>query len=735
MSIRTYWDFELEVQRGGDNKYIARLLHSPAGEATQEFSLPFSAEKIENLVLKLGAGRRSFRKIHSAELEAARELGEKLFESVFRGTLLACFKSSLDEVRKKDDIGLRIKLRLQDVPELADIPWEYLFDASTDRFLAQSNQTPVVRYMTIPEKVPALAIQFPLRILVMVSSPKDYPCLDVNREKANMEQALASLIESGKIQLEFLDNASLIALERKLRKQDCHIFHYIGHGGFDEQKQEGLLVLEDESGRSWHAGADRMATVLRDCRSLRLAVFNTCEGARNSLKDPFAGLATTIVRQGIPAVVGMQFEISDKAAITFSHEFYDAIADGLPVDGALASARKAIYLTPNDVEWGTPVLYMRSPDGALFDINPADQPAMPQTKPTPAPKPVPTTKVKPVPPSRQESTPKVPLTTQASSTKKTEMPPAAASVTLQTIPQPQPSPPKQPQQFITETQSTKDQSPQTFSNPARKEETTNTRTPPNLKVFIVGGIISLLVLVVVFSIFHQKPSPTGSEISQGLPAPGPPPAPLAPAPEAAPAKEQEPVPSADLKTTKEHQDLERKRQEIARMKEQEAQRKQLESERKKLEEERKQLDMAKRPSSSTGNEIKRDGRFVAYDNGTVLDTRTNLMWASKDNGSDINWANAKSYCENYRGCGYTDWRMPTQDELEGLYDGNKSYKATQRDYNVHLTELIQLSACCLWASETRRPDAALFDFSYGYRNWNHQFRAGLYRALPVRSGK
>jgi uncharacterized caspase-like protein len=68
-----------------------------------------------------------------------------------------------------------------------------------------------------------------------------------------------------------------------------------------------------------------------------------------------------------------------------------------------------------------------------------------------------------------------------------------------------------------------------------------------------------------------------------------------------------------------------------------------------------------RPPLSTANEIRRDGRFIAYDNGTVMDTLTNLMWAAKDNGSDINWTDAKSYCENYRGGGYADWRMPTLD--------------------------------------------------------------------------
>ena len=60
----------------------------------------------------------------------------------------------------------------------------------------------------------------------------------------------------------------------------------------------------------------------------------------------------------------MQFEITDDAAITFSHDFYAAIADGYPVDAALAEARKAIFTSGNDVEWGTPVLYMRTPDSS-----------------------------------------------------------------------------------------------------------------------------------------------------------------------------------------------------------------------------------------------------------------------------------------------------------------------------------------------------------------------------------
>ena len=151
----------------------------------------------------------------------------------------------------------------------------------------------------------------------------------------------------------------------------------------------------------------------------------------------------------------------------------------------------------------------------------------------------------------------------------------------------------------------------------------------------------------------------------------------------------------------------------------------------------KEVAMGQRPTVTGSRETRRDGQFIADDNGTVLDTRTNLMWASKDNGANINWKNAKSYCENYREGGYTDWRMPRQDELAGLYDAGKTQQnEAAPSYPLHLTELIDLTSCCPWASETRGSDAALFRFESGGGYWGHQtFDYGGYRALPVRSGK
>ncbi len=190
---------------------------------------------------------------------------------------------------------------------------------------------------------------------------------------------------------------------------------------------------------------------------------------------------------------------------------------------------------------------------------------------------------------------------------------------------------------------------------------------------------------------------------------------------------------------RERQELAREKQDMERQKALDAERKELEAERNKMAEEKKQLAMGSRPTVVGPRETARDGRFVAYDNGTVLDTSTNLMWAAKDIGSSISWASAKSYCENYRGGGYSDWRMPTQDELAGLYDTAKTYQSECRSIfttlDLHLTELIRLTCYALWASETRGSEAAFFYFDSGTRNWYHQSRDLGARALPVRFGK
>jgi hypothetical protein len=139
--------------------------------------------------------------------------------------------------------------------------------------------------------------------------------------------------------------------------------------------------------------------------------------------------------------------------------------------------------------------------------------------------------------------------------------------------------------------------------------------------------------------------------------------------------------------------------------------------------------------AAAAEETSNDGRFIAYNDGTVLDTQTNLMWAKRDNGGNIDWANAKSYCENYRGGDYTDWRMPTVDELQGLYDANKSRPTACHGGSTKVniaTALIDITCSTLWTSEIRGSEGALFGFGLGLRIWIIRSYGINFRALPVR---
>jgi hypothetical protein len=360
-----YKDFDLLLERAPKG-FRAQVLTSSAGQASVEFQLPFSDVEIENCLLKLGRTTRLVRRIESNEMTTAKTFGGALFNAVFSGDVRACFRSATDEARR-ENTGIRLRIRLAD-PELADLPWEFLYNPAVNRFVALSVQTPLVRYMDLPEIIQPIAVTPPIRVLVMISSPSDYPTLDVEAEWKRLNDSLADLVAAGTIAIDRLDNATLNGLQRRLRRSQYHIFHFIGHGEFDQKLQEGVLLLERENQRGHRVGSQYLGMLLHDHDSLRVAILNACEGARTSRQDPFAGSAQSLVQQGIPAVIAMQFEIADDVASTFAHEFYGALADGYPIDAAVTEARKAIFAGGREIEWATPVLYLRAPDGRIFDV-------------------------------------------------------------------------------------------------------------------------------------------------------------------------------------------------------------------------------------------------------------------------------------------------------------------------------------------------------------------------------
>jgi hypothetical protein len=123
-------------------------------------------------------------------------------------------------------------------------------------------------------------------------------------------------------------------------------------------------------------------------------------------------------------------------------------------------------------------------------------------------------------------------------------------------------------------------------------------------------------------------------------------------------------------------------------------------------------------------------RFVKNSDGTITDTKTNLMWAARDNGVPVNWMDAKSYCRKFDGGGYSDWRIPNLAELSSLYDPKENNK-----HGYHISHLIETTAASCWASETKDDKAARFNFTYGTVYWLRKPYSGPTRVLPVRKLK
>jgi hypothetical protein len=377
---RIYANFDLLFEAGIDEGYRVRVVASPAGEATGTFLPPFTEAEFRELLRRISGPDRRQRRLESDRHQTARLLGDGLFQALFAEDVGRCYRASLGEVERRGE-GLRIRLRLSDVPELIEVPWELLHDPQSDAFLALSVWTPIVRYLELPVPIKSVSATPPLRILVMISQPPSLPLLDVETEWGRLQQAVGEIEAEGLVSVTRLPDATLMSLQRALRDDEFHIFHFVGHGGYDSGHDDGILVLEDGAGGERMASGRDLGAFLRDQRSLRLVVLNSCSGATTSRADPFTGAAQSLVLAGMPSVVAMQSPISDPAAISFTSEFYSAIGHRHGVDTAIGEARRAMFGLGNDTEWATPVLYMRAPDGAIFDIAPAP----PGSKPKPAP--------------------------------------------------------------------------------------------------------------------------------------------------------------------------------------------------------------------------------------------------------------------------------------------------------------------------------------------------------------
>jgi ATP/maltotriose-dependent transcriptional regulator MalT len=368
-----YETFELLVGTRTATGYPLTITQSAAGEASSLCTLDPARDDLQADLQRIETGDTTDRLLP--------EFGRRLFDALFPDPIAAVYRSSLGLAWGQGK-GLRVRLRLE-APELAVLPWEYLYDGEEDCFLAVSPNTPLVRYVPMPHPNRPTSARPPLRVLVVLSSPMDALSLDVDKEKGLIEQALRANIEQGRVRLQVLERATVAEIGQAMRAFRPHVFHFVGHSEVVEDRAS--IVLEDGAGQAQLVGVRTFREFFLGIPDTRLAVLNACQLARTSSTQLLAGLAPELLRRNLSAVVAMQSPISDRTAQIFSREFYRSLALGYPVDGALAEARKGILLETGSgaPDWGIPVLYLRAQDGQLFEM--AEQEARPEVSPPPEP--------------------------------------------------------------------------------------------------------------------------------------------------------------------------------------------------------------------------------------------------------------------------------------------------------------------------------------------------------------
>ncbi len=293
------------------------------------------------------------------------QIGRDLFEALFTPEIASLFERSLGRASAVNQ-RLRIRLHLnvdnESIAPLAALPWELMFRHDRRSFLALSPETTFVRSLDVPIDLYELKpVAGSVRVLFVMSNPKGD--LNLAAERKAIEARIAEEMETEKGQTalvaEFLENATYALLEEKLHRDDFSIIHFMGHGAMSAEG-EGHLLFHD----GLRSGRD-LGELLKSERMTRLVTLNACNSGAASIAsgaDPFAGVATALVMAGVPAVIAMQFPVSDAAAIAFSTRLYTEIGAGRSIESSVDSGRRKIKaLRPDQHEWATPVLFLRDP--------------------------------------------------------------------------------------------------------------------------------------------------------------------------------------------------------------------------------------------------------------------------------------------------------------------------------------------------------------------------------------
>ncbi|MFG2808079.1 CHAT domain-containing WD40 repeat protein [Streptomyces massasporeus] len=366
--------FRLKIIESGTEWFVE--CSSELGEASIRVPPPYSKEELQS---ELQGVQNSLMKSYSLNIvrgasapeQSVREFGKLLAGTILRDQIFTQFDRC--RIRAKEQgKSLRVLLR-PDGPQVSRIPWEYMVDpADPARHDYLALRVPVVRDLRLMNPISPMPLALPLRVLGVSALPEDLPPLEAQQERDRIVQILQRN-SSEKVEVHWLPGDRYKDLERALSSGTWHVLHCVCHGGFDEEGDEGYIQLSGDDGSAMRFHARDFRRLIERSSQLRLVVLNACESAVSGSKNVFTSTAASLIDAGVPAVVAMQYEITDRAAVTFASAFYEWLAEGLPVDRAVTRAREEVKVRQGTLEWATPVLFLASETAQIFASQPTPQ--------------------------------------------------------------------------------------------------------------------------------------------------------------------------------------------------------------------------------------------------------------------------------------------------------------------------------------------------------------------------
>jgi len=318
----------------------------------------------------------------------AKAFGAKLYKAVFASDE---GKEILGRLYEGSD-WVRLRVSFPD-GKLAAIPWELLYDPSSDRYLARRGS--VVRwpqFKHVIEKPREISPDGQIRTLIVAASPNDLEQLEL----AEVDRLGKVFERAGVAKPEIIRNATRESLQRCLAEalekgEPFQIVHFACHAKQVAGKPDPYLVLERspemveaEDGAPGEQNTDHLigptdlAGYLSD-HDVRLVFLNAC--ASDGILQTSSGhvtprFARSLIATGVPSVITMKTGVEDPFAAELARRFYGALLQGRPIDRALTDARTSVEVQANrTANFGIPVLYLAPGSGDARLVEPSRAPA------------------------------------------------------------------------------------------------------------------------------------------------------------------------------------------------------------------------------------------------------------------------------------------------------------------------------------------------------------------------